>query len=96
MKTTPHLRAIKQAIRINMAANKVTDAYLFGSYARGEAQADSDVDIAVDMQADADLFDLIRFKQDVEKLLAVQVDVTTRRSLAPRLRPYVEADMISI
>ncbi len=100
MKTTttrqPSLPEIKQAIRVNMAGNKIKYAYLFGSYARGESGPDSDIDIAVDVQAGADLLDLIGFKQAIEDMLGVEVDVTTRRSITPRLKPYIESDMVAI
>lgn len=79
-----------------MSANKVEKAYLFGSYARGDANADSDIDIAVDMQASADLLDLIRFKQNIEASLMTKVDVTTKRSITPQLKTYIEPDMIAI
>lgn len=64
-----------------MADHKVERAYLFGSYARGEAGFASDIDVAVDMRAGADLLDLIGFKQALEGALDLPVDVTTRRSI---------------
>ncbi len=92
----PTLLEIKRAIRLNMAANKIKNAYLFGSHARGESGPDSDIDIAVDVQGDADLLDLIGFKQAIESMLKIEVDVTTRRSLAPRLRASIERDLIAV
>ncbi len=83
VKQRSQLQDIGQIIHQHMAAHKVERAYLFGSYARGEARSDSDIDVAVDMRDDADLLDLIGFKQALEAALDLPVDVTTRRSIAP-------------
>lgn len=55
---------------------------VFGSTARGgEETPDSDVDFIVDPDADASLFDLAQFADDLESLLARPVDAVSRRSL---------------
>ena len=90
------LPAIKQAIRSCMAANKIEHAYVFGSYARNEAGPGSDVDVAVDMLPSANLLDLVGFQQDLEDKLGLRVDVTTRRSIAPRLRSFIEPDLTPV
>jgi len=92
----PSLATIKQAIQASMAANKVELAFIFGSYARGEAGPKSDVDVAVDMLPDADLLDLVGFQQDLEEKLGLKVDVTTRRSIAPKLQPFIEPDLLPV
>lgn len=48
---------------------------LFGSVARGEATANSDVDILVEFEPHRSLLDHSRFVQDLEKLLNRKVDV---------------------
>lgn len=87
------LATIKETVRSCMAANKVSQAYVFGSYARGEASPQSDVDIAVDMLPNADLLDLVGFQQDLQTKLGIKVDVTTKRSIAPKLRTFIEPDL---
>lgn len=54
---------------------------VFGSVARGEARADSDIDLLVDADAGTSLFDLAGFEQDMEDILERNVDVITRESL---------------
>ena len=61
----------------------------FGSFARGEAGPDSDVDILVDMEPDRSLFDLGELKTDLEALLDKKVDVVTYNSLHPLLRERI-------
>ncbi|WP_460465635.1 nucleotidyltransferase family protein [Arthrobacter pigmenti] len=63
--------------------NKIEAVAVFGSVARGEESETSDVDFLVDPSADASLFDLAQFEEDMELLLARPVDVLSRRSLDP-------------
>ncbi|MHC5061509.1 MAG: nucleotidyltransferase family protein [Planctomycetota bacterium] len=51
---------------------------LFGSAARNESGADSDVDIVIKMKKQ-DLFNMIGIKQDLEELLHTNVDVISYR-----------------
>lgn len=50
---------------------------LFGSYARGEARADSDVDIYIDKGKMKSLIQYFAFVNDLEKILKCHVDVVT-------------------
>src|SRR5882762_11787215 len=69
-------------------ARGATSLYLFGSAARDEARADSDLDLFVDYdpQRKFSLVDLVGIKHFLEDSLGVAVDVTTRDSLHPMLR----------
>ena len=62
---------------------------LFGSAARGEDRAESDLDLLVDMEDGRSLVDHVALKQDLEDLLGREIDVVTERSLHPRLRDRV-------
>ncbi len=53
----------------------ISKIYVFGSVARGEATALSDVDFLVEMQEGASLFGVGGFSYETEKLLGVPVDV---------------------
>ncbi|MEB1808485.1 MAG: nucleotidyltransferase family protein [Bacillaceae bacterium] len=54
---------------------------IFGSVSRLEDGPSSDLDLIVDFEEGRSLFDLIRFKQDVEKLINIKVDVMTENSI---------------
>jgi uncharacterized protein len=62
---------------------------LFGSVARGESDAKSDVDLLVDMEAGRSLLDLSGLLIDLEDLLGCNVDVVTERGLQGRIRERV-------
>jgi uncharacterized protein len=51
---------------------------IFGSYARGQARPDSDVDVVVKLSKQ-DLFIMIGIKQDLEEVLHLPVDLVSYR-----------------
>lgn len=54
---------------------------VFGSVARGEEEADSDIDILVELEEGRSLFDLGGLLMDLQKLLGRKVDVVTEKGL---------------
>ena len=67
---------------------------VFGSYARGDFHADSDLDLLVDLDPGATLFDLIGLQCFLEDRLGCKVDVGTRDSLRVELRESVFGEAI--
>jgi hypothetical protein len=62
---------------------------IFGSVARGEADAQSDIDILVDMEPGRSLFDLGGLWWELNELLGAHVDVVTPASLRASIRDRV-------
>jgi predicted nucleotidyltransferase len=65
---------------------------LFGSVARGEDHAESDLDLLVDMEPGRSLIDLVALGQDLEDLLQRKVDILTDASVHPALREQILAE----
>lgn len=59
----------------------VRNIKVFGSVAKKEDGPNSDLDLLVEFEEGRSLFDLIRFKQEVEELLGVNVDVVTENAM---------------
>ena len=69
---------------------------VFGSYARGDFHADSDLDLLVDVDAGATLFDLVGLQQFLEDRLGCKVDIGTENSLREEIRASVLNEMIEL
>ena len=68
----------------------------FGSVARGEADARSDVDFLVEMEPGRSLFDLGGLQHELERLLDRPVDVVTERGLKARIRDRVLQEAVPL
>ena len=69
---------------------------VFGSVARGEADAKSDIDLLVDLEPGRSLFDLGVLLMDLQNLLGHEVDVVTERGLRERIRERVLKEAIPL
>ncbi len=70
---------------------KVKKTALFGSYANGKNTKGSDIDLLVDFESGADLFDQVGLKMELEKLLKKKVDVVTRGGLSKYFKDSVQS-----
>lgn len=69
----------------------VKDLYLFGSYAREEADEQSDLDILVEFEPGAQigLFEFARLRRRLCELLGREVDLVTRDALRPEMKDQI-------
>jgi len=67
---------------------------VFGSVARGESDARSDIDFLVDLDPGRSLLDLGRLQRRLERLLASKVDVVSSRGLRERVRLRIQQDAV--
>lgn len=84
------LRTHKDELRTRFG---VTQLGLVGSYARGEAKDESDIDIVVSLHSDntfRSFFGLLHFLQDN---LQARIDLATEASLKPQVRESILKDI---
>ncbi len=75
----------------------VVHLYLFGSTARDEASADSDIDLFFDYQkGKLGLYELMDVKEYTARLLGRKTDIMTRDSLHKMLRQKIEASAVRV
>ena len=84
--------AILRAAKAHGAGN----VRVFGSVARGEASADSDVDLLVDLEPGRSLLDHAALVIELETLLGRKVDVAIARGLRSRIRDRVLKEAIPL
>jgi hypothetical protein len=69
---------------------------VYGSVARGQATASSDLDLLVEWEADRSLLDIVGLKQDLEDLLGVTVDIGSERGLHWFIRDEVLREAVPL
>ena len=69
---------------------------IFGSVARGEADAASDLDLLVEMEPGRNLLDLGGLLMDLQDLLGCRVDIVTEKGLRERIRDRVLREAVAL
>ncbi len=88
--------ALRRTLVPVLKQHDIVRAALFGSFARGEATPDSDLDTLVEFKGEKSLLDLVSLKLDLEARTKRKVDVLTFRALHPAIRERVLDEQITI
>ena len=92
----PHIEEIKTRITSTLKRHDVARASIFGSFARGDAEEGSDLDILVEFEGEKSLLDLVGLKLDLEDSLGRCVDVLTYNALHPAIRDGILNEQVKI
>ncbi len=87
------LRERREELHSRFAAKHIA---LFGSAARDELRADSDIDILVEFEGPATFDGYFELKDYLERVLGRPVDLVTEKGLKPRARRHVEKDLVRV
>ena len=68
---------------------------VFGSYSRGEARPESDVDILVEFSRPIG-FEVADLAMELEEILGENVDIVSKKAISERMMPFVEQSLILI
>ena len=90
------VRKHRRQILAIAARHGINRVRLFGSVARGEDDQNSDVDILVRLEPGRSLLDHIAFKQYVQELLGVNVDVVSEGGVSPYIRKAVLKEAVPV
>ncbi len=75
----------------------VQKAYLFGSTARNDDNAESDVDILVELDYSKPIgLEFIKMKLQLEDVLKREVDLLTTKSISKYIKPFVDQEKVLI
>jgi uncharacterized protein len=88
------LRELEPALK----AEGVTRLYLFGSRARGDARPDSDLDVLVEATSREEVphFDYFKVLHLIEDNTGLQVQISMRDLLKPRIAERIADDLIEV
>jgi hypothetical protein len=89
------LRAQAGALEQIARRHGIVNLRVFGSVARGTADARSDLDLLVEVLAGHGLFELGAFAAEVDELVGVPVQVATVNGLKPQIRERVVAEAVA-
>lgn len=90
------LRRHRSSVLKIAAARGAHHVRVFGSVARGDEHADSDIDLLVDLDGGIGLVGLAGLTRELTELLGVAVDVVPADTLKPRIRNEVFAQAIPL
>ena len=90
------LKAKRDEILRTAIKHGASNVRIFGSVARGEADATSDIDLLVDVEPGRTLFDLSELIFDLQELLGHDVDLVTEKGLHTRIRERVLKEAIPL
>ena len=96
MAIVPLLRQKRRDILRIAGKNGAHSVRIFGSVARGEADASSDVDFLVELETGRSLLDLGGLQFELEAMLDRPVDVVTERGLKRRVRERVLREAVAV
>lgn len=74
----------------------ISELGIFGSYARGDFDENSDIDILVDFSGRITGFEFIRLAHEFESLFDSKIDLVSRGGIKPQYLSYVEKSLIHV
>ena len=91
------LKEIKRIIKPILNKYGISDIYLFGSYARGEAKSNSDIDIYCDKGNTKTLNDQGKLEEELDNALNKEVDIIFTTSILDEyFKEQIKEDMIKL
>lgn len=78
----------------NLTKHGVKKIAVFGSYARGDMNNESDLDILVQFSGRKSLLDIVKIERELGENIGVKVDLQTDNSISPYLKEYIEKDIL--
>jgi uncharacterized protein len=88
---------VKNIILSHLKEYNPIEIGIFGSFARGDNQQGSDLDILVKFKSTPSLLTVIKIENELSELLGIKVDLLTKGALKNRrVRKSIQKDLINI
>jgi predicted nucleotidyltransferase len=89
----PLIKIIRELKSVFKKFPQIQQAWVFGSYARGEMTSKSDVDVVITVEKGFTYFQLADVQYQAENKLGVKVDIGFKKSLGKAVSKNAEKDM---
>ena len=90
------LKTYKETILEIAQSHGVSSIRIFGSFARGEENVHSDIDLLVELEPKRSLLDIIALKYELEDLTGRKVDVVTPAGISPYLVEQITNEAVPL
>ena len=74
----------------------VKEIGIFGSFVRGEAREDSDVDILVEFEKPIGFFKFLELEEYLSNLIGRKVDLVSKKALKPHIGKYILEEVVTV
>lgn len=82
-----------EKIKAYLKNQPVLRAYLFGSYVRGEADDNSDIDLLLDLDYSQKIgLQFAQMEIDLEEILGQKIDLVSSNGLSKYIKPIIEGE----
>jgi len=69
---------------------------IFGSYLRGEAKEESDLDILVEFEKPIGFFKFLELEEYLSNLIGIKVDLVSKKALKPHIGKYILKEVVIV
>ncbi len=90
------LNKIREAVIPIFKQYGISQAGVFGSYARGEEGPGSDIDFLIHLGKPMNLIQFIRLKSELQDALGSPIDLVTDDTILPYFEPDIKKDLVNI
>ncbi len=96
MKREQIMHLLKEFKKVNTDKYSITNLGIFGSYARGEAKFDSDLDIVVEI-SNVDILLMVHMKYELETLFNTKIDIVRyRKRMNKYLKNHIDEEAVYV
>jgi len=92
----PRFKNIYSVLKPYLKEYGISRIAVFGSYAKGDAKPDSDIDLLVEINQNYGILKFIELKQLIEKKLGKRVDLVESQCLEPLIKDEILAQAVTI
>ena len=88
--------SLKQALLSVLGRQPILRAAVFGSFARGEQQPNSDIDLLIEYATPHSLFDILRLENELSAATARRIDIVEYAAIKPTIKERILSQAITI